>query len=88
MQHLAGYKLAGGCIDDLTCNQELFVALVAEEELRLKARLAGAKVPPARRHTASTGKQDHYGELLEQQKRMLEQGKNEEEHIEKCGKPL
>jgi len=88
MQHLAGYRLAGGCIDDLTCNQELFVALVAEEELRLKARLAGAKVPPARRHTSSTGQRDNYGELLEQQKRMRELQKNDEEISMKCGKPL
>jgi hypothetical protein len=54
-------------MDDLTYNQELFVAMVASEQVKMRVRLAGGEVKekPSRRKT----KNDSYGELLEQRQR-------------------
>jgi hypothetical protein len=55
-------------MDDLTFNQEIFVALAASEQIKFQARLAGAKIDDKPRHR-KFGK-DEYGELLERRARM------------------
>jgi hypothetical protein len=71
---VAGYRLADGNVDDLTCDQELFVAMVAYEQIKFRARLAGADVKdnPRRSSGNSDRKQDRYGELLEKRRKMKE----------------
>ena|GEM_PF-1650231 len=74
IEHIAGYRLAGGNADDLTPNQELFVALVAEEQTMFQARLAGADAKERPRKSRKS--EDPYGDLLEKRaelKRMDEE---------------
>ena len=85
IEHIAGYRFAGGNADDLTPNQELFVALVAEEQTMFQARLAGADVKE-RPRKARKG-QDPYGDILERRERMKrmdeEFGKNPDKFLNK-----
>lgn len=85
IEHIAGYRLAGGNADDLTPNQELFVALVAEEQTMFQARLAGADVKERPRKSRKS--EDPYGDLLEKRaelKRMDEEfRKNPDEFLNK-----
>ncbi len=85
MQHLAGYRLAD-CLDDLTADQEIFVALIASEHIRIQARLAGADVPPGK-HRQRAG-EDSYGKLLEEHSRLKELHNEFSNDLEKCTKPL
>jgi hypothetical protein len=59
----------------------LFVALVASEEIKFRARLAGAKVDdkPSRRKSSS---KDAYGEILERRKRFKEMDEEFAKHPE------
>lgn len=63
IEHIAGYRFAGGNADDLTPNQELFVALIAEEQTIFQARLAGADVKE--RPRKSRKGEDPYGDMLQ-----------------------
>ncbi len=72
-------------MDDLTCDQEIFVSLVATEQIKFQARLAGAKIDDKPRRRKS-GK-DEYGELLERRARMKQMdeefSKNMEQYVNK-----
>ncbi|MGB5101054.1 MAG: hypothetical protein WBN94_10720 [Methanothrix sp.] len=78
---MAGYRLAGGNADDLTANQELFVALVAYEQIKFQARLAGAEIKDSPRRSS---KEDRYGELLERRRQMKEMDAEFAGTIEAC----
>lgn len=77
-------------MSNLTANQELFVALVAIEQIKLGAKMAGAEVKERPRKGRKKGK-DAYGELLERRARMAEMAKQiqaDPESLEKYSKPL
>jgi hypothetical protein len=53
----------------LTANQELFVAMVATEQIKMRARLAGAEVKEGPRRKGRKG-EDPYGKVLARRKEM------------------
>lgn len=89
LEHNAGYRLAGGEVSNLTANQEIFVALVAIEQIKLSAKMAGAEVKE-RPRKQEKGK-DAYGEMLERRARMADMAKQiqaDPESLAKYSKPL
>lgn len=85
IEHIAGYRFAGGNADDLTPNQELFVARVAEEQIKFQARLAGTKVEDRPRRARQSD--DPYGEMLKRREMMRQMDaefrKNPEQFLNK-----
>lgn len=74
-------------MDDLTFNQEIFVALAASEQIKFQARLAGAKIDD-KPHRRKSGR-DEYGELLERRARMKQMDEEFSRDLEKfVNKPL
>ena len=91
LAHIAGYRFCGGNLDDLTYNQELLVALIAEEQIKYQVKLAGGEVKEnGRRRKKRRGKEDDaYGKQLELNKWMKEQAKSlKAEDFEKYTKPM
>ena len=87
LAHLAGYRLASGNIDDLTYNQEIFISLVAAEQIKFQARLAGAEIKDKPRRGKSGT--DEYGELLERRARMKQMDEEFSKNMDQfINKPL
>ena len=91
LAHIAGYRFCGGNLDDLTYNQELLVALIAEEQIKYQVKLAGGEIKETgrRRKKRRSKDDDAYGKQLELNKWMKEQAKAfTEMDFEKYTKPL
>mgnify|MGYP001472157351 CR=1 FL=1 len=91
LAHIAGYRFCGGNLDDLTYNQELLVALIAEEQIKYQVKLAGGEVKETgrRRKRKKAKNDDAYGRQLELNKWVKEQAKAfTEEDLAKYTKPL
>jgi hypothetical protein len=89
---MAGYRFAGGDLDKLTQNQELLVALVAEEMIEYQVKLAGGEMKGVR-SKARRGKKgkdsDPYGDRLALNKRIKNAAKEfTPEELAECYKPL
>jgi len=90
LAHLAGYRFCSGNLDDLTYNQELLVALIAEEQIKYQVKLAGGEIKESgRRRRRKKKEEDRYGKQLELNKWMKDQAKAfTENDFEKYTKPL
>lgn len=91
LAHIAGYRFCGGNLDDLTYNQELLVALIAEEQIKYQVKLAGGEVKESgrRRKRKKAKNDDAYGRQLELNKWVKEQAKAfTQEDLAKYTKPL
>lgn len=91
LAHIAGYRFCGGNLDDLTYNQELLVALIAEEQIKYQVKLAGGEVKETgrRRKRKKDKNDDAYGRQLELNKWVKEQAKAfTQEDLAKYTKPL
>jgi len=91
LAHIAGYRFCGGNLDDLTYNQELLVALIAEEQIKYQVKLAGGEVKETgrRRKRKKAKNDDAYGRQLELNKWVKEQAKAfTQEDLAKYTKPL
>ena len=89
---MAGDRFAGGDLDKLTQNQELLVALVAEEMIEYQVKLAGGEMNGGRAKAlrGKNGKEsDPYGERLAINK-LVKNGAKEftKEELAECYKPL
>jgi hypothetical protein len=87
-----GYRFANGNLEDLTYNQEILVARIAEEKIKYDVRLAGGEVndSPRRSKRALRRKkdtEDWYGQQLEFKKRLEESAKEFVDYSD-CMKPL
>jgi hypothetical protein len=84
--------LANGNSSDLTYNQEILVALIATEQIKMQVKLAGGEIKDRRPRRAIKSKdKDPYGEILERNKRMKEMTekiKTDPEMLEKYTRPL
>lgn len=89
MEHLAGYRLATN-IDDLTLAQEFFVILAAQEEIKMRIRLAGGgEMPETARVTGTASQEDSYGKCLEDWHRQHEVERLVKENLKRyINKPL